>query len=54
MKAFVLLTKYYSSHKITKNMTGWACDKYVGEEKCIEGFVGKPEQKRPLGRLRHG
>jgi len=26
---------------------------YGGEERCIQGFVGKPEGKRPLGRPRH-
>jgi hypothetical protein len=25
---------------------------YGGEERCIQGFVGKPEGKRPLGRPR--
>jgi hypothetical protein len=24
-----------------------------GEERCIQGLVGKPEGKRPLGRPRH-
>ena len=24
----------------------------MGEERCIQGFVGKPERKRPLGRPR--
>jgi hypothetical protein len=24
-----------------------------GEERCIQGLVGKPEVKRPLGRPRH-
>jgi hypothetical protein len=24
-----------------------------GEERCVQGFVGKPERKRPLGRPRH-
>ena len=31
---------------------GWACNAYEGEERYIEGFVGKPEGKRPLGRPR--
>jgi hypothetical protein len=28
----------------------WACSEYGGEERCIQGFVGKPEEKRLLGR----
>jgi hypothetical protein len=31
---------------------GGACSAYGGEERCIQGLVGKPEGKRPLGRLR--
>jgi len=30
---------------------GRARSAYRGEERCIQGFVGKPEKKRPLGRL---
>jgi len=26
---------------------------YGGEERCIQGMVGKPEGKRPLGRQRY-
>jgi len=32
---------------------GGACSTYGGEERCIHGFVGKPEGKRLLGRSRH-
>jgi len=28
------------------------CDTYGGEEKCMQGFVGNPEGKRPLVRLK--
>ena len=31
---------------------GGACSAYGGEERCIQGFGGKPEGKRPLGRPR--
>jgi hypothetical protein len=24
-----------------------------GEDECMQGLVGKPERKRPLGRSRH-
>jgi hypothetical protein len=30
-----------------------ACSTYGGELRCIDGLVGKPEGKRPLGRHRH-
>jgi hypothetical protein len=33
---------------IEKNEMGRACNTYGGEEKCIQGFVGKPEDNRPL------
>ena len=29
-----------------------ACGTFGGEERCIQGLVGKPEGKRPLGRPR--
>jgi hypothetical protein len=35
------------------NEMGRACSTYVGEEKCIQVLVGKPERKRALGRLRY-
>ena len=31
---------------------GGACSTYGGEERCIQGLVGKSEGKRPLGRSR--
>jgi hypothetical protein len=31
---------------------GWACSIYRGEERCIQGFGGEIEGKRPLGRPR--
>jgi hypothetical protein len=31
---------------------GGACSTYAGEERCIQVFVGNPEEKRPLGRPR--
>jgi len=30
-----------------------ACSMYGGEERHVQGLVGKPEGKRPLGRPRH-
>ena len=38
--------------KIEKNEMGGACSAYGGEERRIQGFVGKPEGKKPLGRSR--
>jgi len=31
---------------------GWTCGTHGGGERCLQGLVGKPEGKRPLGRLR--
>ena len=45
--------QYYLGDKIGKNMMGGACSMYGGEERCIQGFGGKPEGKRPLERPRH-
>jgi hypothetical protein len=32
---------------------GGACSTYGSDEKCMQGFVGKPEKWRPLGRLKY-
>jgi hypothetical protein len=29
---------------------GWTCGTQGGGERCLQGFVGRPEGKRPLGR----
>ena len=39
--------------KIEKNEMGCACGTYGGEERHMQGLVGKPEGKGPLGRPRH-
>ena len=39
-----------SGGKIENNEMGGSCSAYGGEEKRIQGLVGKPEGKRPLGR----
>jgi hypothetical protein len=39
--------------KIKHKGIGRACDIYRGEERCVQGFGGKPERKRPLGRPMH-
>jgi hypothetical protein len=31
---------------------GWACGAYGEGERWAQGFVGKPERRRPLGRPR--
>ena len=31
---------------------GGTCGKYRGQESCIQGLVGRPEVKKPLGRHR--
>jgi hypothetical protein len=41
-----------SGDKIQKNEMGGACSAYGGEERHIQGLVGKTKGKRPLGRPR--
>jgi hypothetical protein len=41
---------YYNSEKIENNEIGGACSTYGEEEMSIQGFGGKPNGKRPLGR----
>jgi hypothetical protein len=31
---------------------GWTCGTLVGGERCLQVLVGRPEEKRPLGRPR--
>ena len=38
--------------KIEKNEIGDVCSTYGSDERCIQGFVGKTEGKRPTGRPR--
>ena len=39
---------------IDENEMGGACSAYGGEDRRIQGLVGKPEGKRPLERSRRG
>ena len=48
----VLLAQYCADDKIENNEMGGACGTYGGKERCTQGFGGKPEGKRPLGRPR--
>jgi hypothetical protein len=41
-----------SGDKIEKNEMGGACSTYGGRERCVEGFGGGTEERRPLGRPR--
>jgi len=43
-----LLTEYYPGDKNEKAEMGEACSTYGWEERCIQGFGGKSEGKRPL------
>jgi hypothetical protein len=43
---------YNLGDQIKKNEIGEARGTFRGEERCIQSLVGKPEEKRPLGR--HG
>ena len=42
----------FSGNKIELNEMGGACSGFLGEDRRIQGFGGKPEGKRQLGRLR--
>jgi len=42
----------FFSDKIEMNEMGGACSMYWGEASRTQGFGGKPEGKRPLGRPR--
>ena len=48
-KSLLMLRSYQS---IEKNEMGGACSTYGGEERCIQGLVGKPGGKRSLGKPR--
>ena len=49
---FVHVTQYCAGDKIEKNEMGWACGAYGCGEGVYRVLVGKPEGRRPLGRLR--
>jgi len=34
----MLVVKFYSGDRITKNWMGGACNKHVGQDRCIQGF----------------
>jgi len=36
--------------QIKDGEVGRACEMYVRGEMCLQGLVGQPEEKRPLGR----
>jgi hypothetical protein len=48
----VLLTKYYSGDQIKNNEMGSACGTYGGEERCVQGLVGKAEGRGQFVMLR--
>jgi hypothetical protein len=37
-------------YQIKKNEVGGGGNTYEGYKRCMQGFVGKPEGKRPVGR----
>jgi hypothetical protein len=39
------IVTYYSSDKREEDLMDVACDIYVGEQKCLQGFVGKSRRK---------
>ena len=48
----VLLTKYHSGEQIKKTEMGKVFSIYGGEQRCVQGLMGKPEKMRPLERSR--
>jgi hypothetical protein len=46
------LAKYYSGNQIEKNEMGGACSTYGEKRDAYRILVGRPERRRPLGRLR--
>ena len=51
--ATVLLTKYYLSELIEKNVISMTCSMYRDRRSVNMMLVGRPEGLRPLGKLRH-
>jgi hypothetical protein len=45
-------THYCADDEIEEKVMGGACSVYGGWARRVQGLVGKPEGKRPLGRLR--
>jgi hypothetical protein len=37
----VLLSQYYLGDQIEKNEMGRECNRYWGEERCVQGFGGE-------------
>ena len=49
----VILTQYCSGDEIEKNEMGVGCSTYGKRRDVYRVLVGKPEEKSPVGRLRH-
>jgi hypothetical protein len=47
------ITGYWNMLKIKFKKMGGACREYGREERCIQGFCGEPDGKRPPGRPSH-
>lgn len=45
-----MLNNYYSGDQIKKDEMGEACGMCGGEERCPQGFGGKPEQTYTIWR----
>jgi hypothetical protein len=52
MRSFTMLYAALSDH-IKKNEMGEHVASMAGEDRCLQGFGGKPEGKKPLGRPTH-
>jgi hypothetical protein len=52
MRSFVISSPHQMLLGLSdeRGCLGWGCGTYGEEEKCYNGFVGKPQGKRQLGR----
>jgi hypothetical protein len=48
----ILRQKYNYNNQVNEDEIGMACSTYEEKNECINGLVGEPEGKRPLGRPR--
>lgn len=44
----ILTLLYYLDDKIQEDVMGKACIMYGVEEKCVQGLVGKSEERNPV------
>jgi hypothetical protein len=50
---FVLIPRYYEADQVKENEVSGTCGMHGRGEESVQGLMGKPEGKSPLGRRRH-